>query len=68
MDEPTAHLDHGNQIKVLRLVKELATEGYGVVLTTHNPQHITHVQSSSPSSRSRSGVGLPVVGSQPRSV
>ena len=40
MDEPTAHLDHGNQIKVLRLVKELATEGYGVVLTTHNPDQV----------------------------
>jgi iron complex transport system ATP-binding protein len=40
MDEPTAHLDHGNQIKVLRLVKNLAAEGYGIVLTTHNPDQV----------------------------
>lgn len=40
MDEPTAHLDHGNQIKVLRIVKNLAAEGYGIVLTTHNPDQV----------------------------
>ena len=40
MDEPTAHLDHGNQIKVLRLVKGLASQGYGIVLTTHNPDQV----------------------------
>ena len=40
MDEPTAHLDHGNQIKVLRIIKKLASEGYGVVLTTHNPDQV----------------------------
>jgi len=37
MDEPTAHLDYGNQIKVLKIIKQMAEEGYGVVLTTHNP-------------------------------
>ena len=37
MDEPTAHLDYGNQVKVLRIIKEMAQEGYGVVFTTHNP-------------------------------
>lgn len=40
MDEPTAHLDHGNQIKVLRIVKGLAAQGYGIVLTTHNPDQV----------------------------
>ena len=40
MDEPTAHLDHGNQIKVLRIVKDLAAQGYGIVLTTHNPDQV----------------------------
>jgi iron complex transport system ATP-binding protein len=40
MDEPTAHLDLGNQVKVLRLVKGLAAEGYGIVLTTHNPDQV----------------------------
>ena len=39
MDEPTSALDFGNQLRVLRLVRELAAEGYGVLLSTHNPQH-----------------------------
>lgn len=39
MDEPTSALDFGNQLRVLRLVRELASEGYGVLLSTHNPQH-----------------------------
>lgn len=37
MDEPTAHLDCGNQVKVLKIIKEMAQKGYGVVFTTHNP-------------------------------
>ena len=39
MDEPTSALDYGNQLRVLQLVRELAQEGYGVLLSTHNPQH-----------------------------
>ena len=39
MDEPTAHLDYRNQIKVLRIIKQLAERGFGVVITTHNPDH-----------------------------
>ena len=39
MDEPTSALDFGNQLRILQLVKELASEGYGVLLSTHNPQH-----------------------------
>ena len=39
MDEPTSALDYGNQLRVLQLVRELAKEGYGVLLSTHNPQH-----------------------------
>jgi iron complex transport system ATP-binding protein len=39
MDEPVAHLDCGNQIKVLRTIREMADEGYGILLTTHNPDH-----------------------------
>ncbi len=38
-DEPTAHLDFGNQIKVLRIVKRFADKGFAVVITTHNPDH-----------------------------
>lgn len=40
MDEPTAHLDYGNQLKVLRLIKGLSAKGYAVVLTTHNPDQV----------------------------
>ncbi len=38
-DEPTAHLDFGNQIRVLRIIKYFADQGYAVVTTTHNPDH-----------------------------
>ena len=38
-DEPTAHLDYGSQIRVLKIIRELADKGYAVVLTTHNPDH-----------------------------
>jgi iron complex transport system ATP-binding protein len=38
-DEPTAHLDFGNQLRVLRLIKSLSEKGFAVVITTHNPDH-----------------------------
>lgn len=38
-DEPTAHLDFGNQIKTLRTIKHLSEKGYAVIMTTHNPDH-----------------------------
>ncbi len=38
-DEPTAHLDYGNQHRTLRRIKQMASEGYSVVITTHNPDH-----------------------------
>lgn len=38
-DEPTAHLDFGNQLRTLRMLKELSRRGYAVVVTTHNPDH-----------------------------
>ena len=37
MDEPTASLDYGNGIRVMEMVEELAGEGYGVILSTHDP-------------------------------
>ena len=40
MDEPTAHLDYGNQLKVLRLIKDLSAKGYAVVIRTHNPDQV----------------------------
>ena len=39
MDEPTSALDYGNQSRVMRSVRNLADQGYCVVLSTHNPQH-----------------------------
>lgn len=39
MDEPTNHLDYGNQLKILKLIKELGEEGFGVIFTTHMPDH-----------------------------
>jgi iron complex transport system ATP-binding protein len=39
LDEPTAALDYGNQMKVLNLIKELLSLGFSVIQTTHNPDH-----------------------------
>jgi iron complex transport system ATP-binding protein len=40
MDEPTANLDYGNQIRVLSQVKQLSRQGYGIILSAHNPDHV----------------------------
>lgn len=37
LDEPTAHLDLANQVRVLRLLRALAAQGLSVLLTTHDP-------------------------------
>lgn len=39
MDEPTASLDYGNQLRVLEQVRFLSERGYTVLLSTHDPQH-----------------------------
>lgn len=39
MDEPTANLDFGNQVRVLERIRALAAEGIGVLLSTHDPDH-----------------------------
>lgn len=36
-DEPTSALDYGNQIRVMRTMKQLTERGYAVIMTTHNP-------------------------------
>lgn len=38
MDEPTANLDYGNQMRVLSQIRALAEDGYTVVQSTHNPE------------------------------
>lgn len=40
LDEPTASLDFGNQMKVLKVLNGLVSEGMGVVMTTHMPDHV----------------------------
>lgn len=37
MDEPTANLDYGNQMRVMACIRALTDDGYTVVQSTHNP-------------------------------
>ncbi|MEF9969198.1 MAG: ABC transporter ATP-binding protein [Ruthenibacterium sp.] len=39
MDEPTANLDYGNQIRVMNEIRRLTAQGYTIILSTHNPDH-----------------------------
>jgi iron complex transport system ATP-binding protein len=39
MDEPTVHLDYGYQMRVLHLIRGLAQQGYGILMTSHVPDH-----------------------------
>lgn len=39
MDEPTSALDYGNQHRVMSQIRQLADQGYSVLMSTHNPQH-----------------------------
>ena len=39
LDEPTAALDYGNAMRVIAKIRELAERGYGVIMTTHSPDH-----------------------------
>jgi iron complex transport system ATP-binding protein len=40
MDEPTASLDFGNQLRVLGRIAALARSGIAVVFSTHDPDHV----------------------------
>ncbi len=37
MDEPTANLDYGNQLRVMERIRSLAKAGYTVIMSTHDP-------------------------------
>ena len=37
LDEPTAHLDLENQNRILKLLKDMSSQGITTVLTTHDP-------------------------------
>ena len=39
LDEPTSHLDFGNQMKILEVISKLANEGMSVIMTSHFPDH-----------------------------
>ena len=46
LDEPTSHLDFGNQIIVLKSIQKLASSGMSIVMNTHMPDHAFLVGSS----------------------
>ncbi len=39
LDEPTANLDFGNQVRLLAEIKRLAADGRGILWATHAPDH-----------------------------
>lgn len=39
MDEPTAALDYGNQVRILKLIQSLARAGYTIIMSSHYPSH-----------------------------
>ena len=42
-DEPTSHLDFGNQYRFLKILKALSKKGIGSIMTTHFPDHVSEV-------------------------
>ncbi|MGV8960671.1 MAG: ABC transporter ATP-binding protein [Stenotrophomonas sp.] len=43
MDEPTASLDFGNQIRVLEHIARLREQGIAVLMSTHQPEHALRI-------------------------
>lgn len=39
LDEPTSHLDFGNQIKLLEIMDNLASSGLSIIMSSHFPDH-----------------------------
>lgn len=44
LDEPTAHLDFGNQYRFVALVEKLKEKHIGVMMTTHFPDHALQLE------------------------
>lgn len=42
LDEPCSNLDYGNQIKILRKLKDLSKQGYIIFISTHNPEQAAY--------------------------
>ena len=38
MDEPSASLDFGNRLRVMKTLRDLAAEGYCIIQSTHDPE------------------------------
>jgi iron complex transport system ATP-binding protein len=45
LDEPTSHLDMGNQMRILDVVKDLSKKGLAIVMASHFPDHAFMVAS-----------------------
>ena len=43
LDEPTASLDFGNQLRVLAEIDRLRRDGIGILMSTHQPEHALKV-------------------------
>lgn len=43
LDEPTANLDFGNQLRVLQEIQRLKEQGLGILMSTHQPEHALRV-------------------------
>ncbi|WP_320151723.1 ABC transporter ATP-binding protein [uncultured Tolumonas sp.] len=39
MDEPITGLDYGNQFRLLDTLQKLVAAGFGILMTTHHPEH-----------------------------
>ena len=39
LDEPSSNLDYGNQIKVIKKIKDLENQSIGILMATHSPDH-----------------------------
>ncbi|GAB6055650.1 ABC transporter ATP-binding protein [Methanobacterium movens] len=39
LDEPTSHLDFGNQIRTLSIIDQLAKKGLSIIMSSHFPDH-----------------------------
>lgn len=39
LDEPTSHLDFGNQIRILEMIRTLSKKGFSIMFTTHFPNY-----------------------------
>ncbi len=40
LDEPIAHLDFGNQLRMLQHIQSLAKQGYTILQSMHDPHHV----------------------------